>query len=165
MGAGGSIFTGAAAGGGVGAAFGPVGAAIGAGTGGLFGGLASLFGSDDSERLQRAMGRMKQAYMKYRPEVEAARMRAMNQRLGAFAPVNTSLEKLYGPQATFDLGALGQNPLHPGAPPGAPQAPHFGPMGPPMPPGPPPRPPPPPGAFVGDTYPGGPTPFGSARRA
>ena len=82
--------------------------------------IGSLF-NDDEERFNAAMDKMKAAYEAYRPKIEAAQMRGLNQSLGAFdQSVNPMLVAAYGPSAAINTGLLGQNPLHPmpqGAPP------------------------------------------------
>lgn len=93
--------------------------------------VGSLF-NDDEERFNKAMDRMKAAYEQYRPQIEQAQMRGLNQSLGAFdQSVNPMLVGAYGPSAAINTGLLGQNPLHPlpaGGPPPMdnPQAPTYG---------------------------------------
>ena len=113
--------------------------------------LGSLFG-DDEERFNRAMDRMKAAYEQYRPQIEAARMRGLNQSLGAFdQSVNPMLVAAYGPSAAINTGLLGQNPMHPTPPNGGALPPMDQPSG--LLGG------APPGSFGGDNYPGGPPPI------
>lgn len=122
--------------------------------------VGGLFGPDAERRgqerdVQAAYDRMQRQLQAYRPQAQAAHMAGLQARMDAFAPVNSALVAMYGPQAAFNTDALAQNPFstplnyaQPGAPPpqsvGMPtrqltSGPGAGAPG-----------------FVGDTYPGGP---------
>ena len=73
----------------------------------------AIFGDPREERLQREMRNASKAYEAYRPEMEAAHMRSLQQQLGAYQPLNSLIGAMGGEGAMIDMEALGQNPLHP----------------------------------------------------
>ena len=84
-----------------------------------------LFGNPAADAKVEAMERAKQATAQYRPEVLEARMNALRQALGAFAPAAQHLQQMYGTAPS--LGA--QNPFGPTGPTPPPASAPQGPPG------------------------------------
>lgn len=76
---------------------------------------APLFGQsvanpDETQMLKKLHG-ANDILGAYRPEMNDARMQAMQQTASLFNPVNNALNQMYGPGSTFDLGNATRNPM------------------------------------------------------
>jgi len=107
-GTGANALGGAATGAAAGSVFGPIGSGIGAGLGGLLG----LFSGDDGEeKLQRDIKAMRARLQQQQAMIPGARSQALGQELGAYAPANEMLGRMYGSQAMVDPSKLTQSPV------------------------------------------------------
>ncbi len=76
--------------------------------------VGGLF-SDPAEEAHAAQMRIvAQGLGAYREPMAQSQTNAINQSLGAYAPANTMMGMMYGPQMQMDFDAMGASPLAPG---------------------------------------------------
>ena len=78
--------------------------------------LGNIFGAYGVETAaevnkKRAMQKMQQLMVQYRPEQLQTRQNALDHAMTLFQPVNTALTKLYGPQAAMPIAAATKSPF------------------------------------------------------
>lgn len=76
--------------------------------------IGGFFSDPAAEEKQKMLHALAVAYQAQRPELAQSQTNALNQQLGAYAPMNNAMGQVYGPSAMVDLQALGQNPMTPG---------------------------------------------------
>jgi hypothetical protein len=65
--------------------------------------LGGYFEDPAARKHEQQFQQAQQQIQDYRPEAQAAQMQALKNLMSLVGPVNQQLERLYGPQATFDL--------------------------------------------------------------
>jgi hypothetical protein len=73
--------------------------------------IGGKFADPAVDAKKRGNHALAQAYHAYRPEAADSRMRALNNQLTAFQPVNQALGSMYGPDMQFDSAQAMQSPL------------------------------------------------------
>lgn len=80
-----------------------------------------LFRDPGAVKKQKALQQMQAYYMDRDPQMQAARLAGLRQMLSLFAPIQQTMQSMYGSGAVSNLAPVTQNPMMaPGAP-GAPK--------------------------------------------
>ena len=79
----------------------------------VFGNIFGAYGVETAAEVnkKRAMEKMQQLMVQYRPEQLQIRQNSLDNAMKLFQPVNTALTKLYGSQAAMPIAAATQSPF------------------------------------------------------
>lgn len=75
--------------------------------------IGQWFENPDEQAKLKRMVQANQQIQAYRPQMADARLRAMQQQMGAYAPMNRALGQMYGPGAQLDMAGMTQQPMSP----------------------------------------------------